>query len=131
MGALSIIILATWVGRGVILSGYPFFPSSVVAMPVTWRTPATRVDGFRTLIRGWARDRENVERSLRGWQWISNWYQRVAPELTNRFIWPAQSGFAGLVVLAGFATFASRYDKIYEIFSSWLLHSLSTRFSGS
>ena len=52
MGALSIIILATWVGRGVILSGYPFFPSSVVAMPVTWRTPATRVDGFRTLIRG-------------------------------------------------------------------------------
>ena len=31
MAALSIIILATWVGRGVLLSGYPFFPSSAVA----------------------------------------------------------------------------------------------------
>ena len=66
MGALSIIILATWVGRGVVLSGYPFFPSSAIAMPMTWRTPATRVDGFRTLIRGWARDRENVAKIIAG-----------------------------------------------------------------
>ena len=106
MAALSTLMLATWMGRSVILSGYPFFPSTAVAIPVTWRTPVMRVDGFRTLIRGWARDRENVARSLTGWHWAPNWYKRVAPELTNRFTWPAQSGFAGSVVLATFAVFA-------------------------
>ncbi len=116
MAALSIILLATWIGRGVVLSGYPFFPSSAGAMPVAWRTPATRVDGFRTLIRGWARDREDVDRSLQGWDWVSNWYRRVAPELTNRITWPAQSGFAGLVVLAGFAIFAKPLRKNFRNF---------------
>ncbi len=105
MAALSTLMLTTWMGRGVALSGYPFFPSSAVAMPVTWRTPVTRVDGFRTLIRGWARDRENVATSLSGWEWLRNWYQRVAPELTNRFTWPAQSGVASSVILATFAVF--------------------------
>lgn len=111
MAALSTIILATWVGRGVVLSGYPFFPASAMPMPVAWRTPVARVDGFRTLVRGWARDREDVARSLQGWHWVSNWSQRVAPEMTNRFTWPAQGGFAGLVVLAGFAAFAKPLRK--------------------
>jgi hypothetical protein len=111
MAALAIIILGTWIGRGIVLSGYPFFPSSAAAMPVEWRTPIARVDGFRTLIQGWARDREHLQSSLRGWHWVSNWYNRVAPELTNRFTWPAHTGFVGLVVLAAFAIFARSLRK--------------------
>lgn len=142
MAALSAVTLATWIGRGVVLSGYPFFPSSALAMPVAWRTPETRVDGFRTLIRGWARDRENVVRSLRGWHWVPNWYKRVASELTNRFTWPAQSGFAGLVVLAGFAFFAEPLRKncrdlllliaplvVYAIF--WFISAPEPRYFGA
>jgi hypothetical protein len=142
MTALSTIILASWIGRGVVLSGYPFFPASAMPMPVAWRTPVARVDGFRTLVRGWARDREDVARSLQGWHWVSNWYQRVAPEMTNRFTWPAQGGFAGLVVLAGFATFARPLRKnlrdflflvapllIYAIF--WFITAPEPRYFGT
>ena len=142
MAALSTIIVATWIGRGVVLSGYPFFPASAMPMPVAWRTPVARVDGCRTLIRGWARDREDVARSLHGWHWLPNWYQRVAPEMTNRFTWPAQGGFAGLVVLAGFATFAKPLRKnlrdflflvapilIYAIF--WFITAPEPRYFGT
>ena len=31
---------AAWAGRGVVLSGYPVFPSQVLAAPVPWRAPA-------------------------------------------------------------------------------------------
>jgi hypothetical protein len=142
MGVLSIIMLGTWVGRGIVLSGYPFFPSSAMAMPVTWRTPVERVDGFRTLIRGWARDRENVARSLKSWQWLPNWYQRVASELTNRFTWPAQNGLAGLIALSGFALFVNPLRKnfrdllllaapllIYAIF--WFITAPEPRYFGT
>lgn len=142
MAALSTLMLATWMGRGVLLSGYPFFPSSAVAMPVAWRTPVNRVDGFRTLIRGWARDREDVAKSLTGWQWVPNWYKRVAPELTNRFTWPAQSGFAGLVALGAFAVFAGQLRRnvrnllllaapllIYAVF--WFITAPEPRYFGT
>jgi hypothetical protein len=111
-------------------------------MPVAWRMPIKRVDGFRTLIRGWARDRADVEKSLRGWHWVSNWYQRVAPELANRFTWPAQTGFAGLIVLASFAIFATPLREnlqdflvlttplmIYAIF--WFISAPEPRYFGT
>ncbi len=103
---VSIVMLATWMGRGVLLSGYPFYPSSAVAMPVEWRTPVTRVDGFRTLVMGWARDRGNFAQPLTTWLWVPGWLTRVAPELPNRFTWPAQTALAGSIMLATFAMFA-------------------------
>ena len=106
VAAISIFMLMTWMGRGVLISGYPFFPSSALAMPVEWKTPATRVDGFRTLVMGWARDRENFAQPLTTWLWVPNWLSRIAPELPNRFTWPAQTGLTGLTMLATFALFA-------------------------
>jgi hypothetical protein len=106
MSVLAALILATWMGRGILISGYPFFPSSAMAMPVVWRTPVTRVDGFRNLVIGWARDRENFMQALTTLRWGPTWLSRVAPELTNRFTWPAQTGFTALVTLASFAVFA-------------------------
>ena len=106
MAVLSILILTTWMGRGVLISGYPFFPSSAVAMPVEWRTPVTRVNGFRNLVMGWARDRENFAQPLTTWLWVPSWFSRIAPELTNRFTWSAQTGLTGLIMLATFAVFA-------------------------
>ena len=58
------------------------------------------------MIMGWARDRENFTESLTTWLWVPSWFSRVAPELTNRFTWPAQTGFTALIMLATFAVFA-------------------------
>ena len=42
-------------GRQAILSGYPFFPLTVVALPVDWRMPAAAVDRLNQVIETWAR----------------------------------------------------------------------------
>lgn len=36
---LSVALVLTWVGRSVVLSGYPLFPSKALPMPVEWRVP--------------------------------------------------------------------------------------------
>ena len=38
-------------GRGVVLSGYPLFPTSVAGFPVEWRVPAEHADGEFAFIR--------------------------------------------------------------------------------
>ena len=49
VASISIFMLTTWMGRGVLISGYPFFPSSALAMPVEWRTPAHASGWFPNL----------------------------------------------------------------------------------
>ena len=101
MAALSTILLSTWMGRGVLLSGYPFFPSSALAMPVPWRMPVKQVNSFRGVIVAWARDPDpaNIKRALRTWRWLPGWIERAHSSI-NQLIWPAQVGLAGCVALA-------------------------------
>jgi hypothetical protein len=99
---LSIIILTTWMGRGVLLSGYPFFPSSAIAMPVPWRMPVKQVDSFRGAIIAGARDpysTGNIKKTLRTWRWVPGWIEHAHSSI-NQFIWPVQVGLAGCIVLA-------------------------------
>ena len=55
--------LSTWMGRGVLLSGYPFFPSSASAMPVAWRMPVKQVNSFRGMMIAWRATRIPTETS--------------------------------------------------------------------
>ncbi len=43
-------------GRGILLSGYPLFPSTALAMPVPWRMPTKEIIEFQQEIVRWARD---------------------------------------------------------------------------
>ncbi len=101
MAALATILLSTWMGRGVLLSGYPFFPSSALALPVPWRMPVKQVNSFRGVIVAWARDPDpaNIKRALRTWRWLPGWIERAHSSI-NQLIWPAQVGLAGCVALA-------------------------------
>lgn len=36
---ISTLLIAPWIGRNLVLSGYPLFPSGVLAAPVDWRFP--------------------------------------------------------------------------------------------
>ena len=46
MSLLAAVLLATWMGRGILLSGYPLFPSTALAMPVPWRMPTKESSNF-------------------------------------------------------------------------------------
>lgn len=101
MAALSTILFSTWMGRGVLLSGYPFFPSSALAMPVPWRMPVKQVNSFRGVTIAWVRDpaSANIKRTLRTWRWLPGWIERAHSSI-NQLIWPAHAGLAGCVALA-------------------------------
>lgn len=53
-------LIAPWMVRGVILSGYPMFPSKLLAMPVTWRVPSETADALSAVILSSARHQEDV-----------------------------------------------------------------------
>lgn len=42
--AVAAAFASAWMGRGVVLSGYPVFPTSVAGFPVEWRVPEEHAD---------------------------------------------------------------------------------------
>ena len=101
MTALSALLVTTWSARGVVLSGYPFFPSSAVAMPVPWRMPVKQVDSFRGTMVAWARDpdpKKKVKTTLRTWRWLPSWSQRIHSSI-DQWVWSIQVGLVGSVAL--------------------------------
>jgi hypothetical protein len=49
--AIALAFGGIWTARGVILSGFPGFPSTVAPFPVSWRVPSEMGDADRALIR--------------------------------------------------------------------------------
>ncbi|HEY5954013.1 MAG TPA: hypothetical protein VIT18_06590, partial [Terrimicrobiaceae bacterium] len=104
MSALAAVFLGTWMLRGILLSGYPLFPSTALAMPVSWRIPTKETIEFQREILRSARDPEaglDPKKVVKTWQWFARWRERVS-EMRTHFAWPAQVGAAGAaLILAG------------------------------
>jgi hypothetical protein len=108
MSLLTAVMMTTWMWRGVILSGYPLFPSTVMGMPVPWRMPVKGVKEFQEEIVRWARDPDagsDRKEILKTWRWLPRWSERLL-EMRTHFAWPGQVGLAGSAVLAAFALYA-------------------------
>ena len=100
MSLLAAVLLATWMGRGIMLSGYPLFPSTALAMPVPWRMPVKGIIEFQGEILRWARDPDpgsDPKKVIKTWRWLPGWCERVVAMKTH-FAWPAQIGVAGSAV---------------------------------
>ncbi len=72
-GGIAACILGFWVYRGVLLSGYPLFPSRVMAVPVAWKVESKDADQCRADTVYWARipywDRKVA---LEGFGWVGH-----------------------------------------------------------
>lgn len=95
--ALSTLILLPWCARGIILSGYPFYPATVFAFPVAWKIPLSAARWYAIGIQSWGRIPDVPVRDTRGLHWLSNWMNHA---LRNRpsFQVPLAISLAGLVV---------------------------------
>jgi hypothetical protein len=84
--ALAALMLAPWIARSVILSGYPVYPYPQLDLfHVDWKVPPTDVDGVRNGILGWARlpmKAWGEALSMPARAWIPEWLeQRTANQL--------------------------------------------------
>ena len=75
LGVVPSFLLLGWLVRQAVLSGYPFFPSTIVSLPVDWRTPLTVVTTQNRVDFAWARwagiDPNVV---LSSWRWLTAWW---------------------------------------------------------
>jgi hypothetical protein len=96
------VLLWAWIYRGIILSGYPFFPSSFLAAPVEWRVPESVLRDFQNYILLWARfPHGDAATALETIGWIPHWFGRVVQN-QYQFAWPIQVGIASALALSLF-----------------------------
>jgi hypothetical protein len=104
--AIAALLLLPWLARGVVLSGYPLYPSSVVSLPVDWRVPLSSVDSEAAGVRAWARvPGVPRELTLSGWYWLESWMRRhLVVRVGVGVPLPLLLGAAGVVIAAAGAS---------------------------
>ena len=95
---LPAVLLATWSLRGIFISGYPFFPSSFLGVPVDWRVPVAWTDFHARNVRSWARIAWAPMSQTEGWHWVSAWFSVVVRNRVD-FIFPALFSALGTFAL--------------------------------
>jgi len=136
---VAVFALAVWSVRGVVLSGYPFYPTTFMPFFVKWRIPKASVYHMNDLIRGWARlPGLHWQTSLDNWQWLGPWSKRITK--TPSITFPASLAFLSLLALLFFKIFGRFKPKkeIFPFFSLpvfcfvfWFFKAPDPRFAGS
>ncbi len=72
----ALLVGGAWTARGVVLSGYPAFPSRVVSIPVDWRAPAEHADAEYALVEHSSKASTMLVDVISGrdpWGWLPRW----------------------------------------------------------
>jgi hypothetical protein len=91
---LSAAIVLPWIGRGIVLTGYPFFPSTALAIPVDWRVPTLEAQSQADFARSFARVPELTYQYAHGWSWLRPWFRELVREREG-FLIPLFCALAG------------------------------------
>ncbi len=71
---LSVVAIGTWCIRSILLSGYPFFPSAALGLPVDWRIPSQHAEWYAWWIKTYARVPYREAISADGFAWVPSWF---------------------------------------------------------
>jgi hypothetical protein len=78
LATVSGAIIAVWVVSGYILSGYPFYPATIGALPTDWTIPLNDVQNMANCIRSWARlPGLPYDKVLGNWDWLRPWFMML------------------------------------------------------
>ena len=94
---LSGAIVVPWIGRGLILTGYPLFPSTALSIPVDWRTSPAIAQFLDDFVRSFARVQEISTAYAHGWSWLKPWFRFMMLEREG-FVIPLLLALGGGVV---------------------------------
>lgn len=84
-GALAVaaVIAICFPVRGMILSGYPFYPATAFGWNADWRVPAAQAEAERAYVTSYARLQPTYDpREVSGWKWVRGWARSTA--ITDR-----------------------------------------------
>ena len=76
----TLLVLLPWVGRGIILSGYPIYPVHYLSVNVEWKLPERGVMNEARWIKSWAqKPRTHPDEVLADWSWLTPWMYSIYP----------------------------------------------------
>jgi hypothetical protein len=71
--AFSTLILLPWCARGIILSGYPFSPATILGFPVDWKLPLSVAQLYVAVFQSWGRIPDTPFADTHGLAWLGVW----------------------------------------------------------
>jgi hypothetical protein len=74
---LSAAMVLPWMGRGLVLTGYPLFPSTALAIPADWKVPSFETQMQADFARSFARVPELTYEYAHGWKWLRPWFREL------------------------------------------------------
>ncbi|MBV6521931.1 MAG: hypothetical protein MNPFHGCM_02075 [Gemmatimonadaceae bacterium] len=109
-----------WMARGVILSGYPVYPATVLGQSVPWRVSVVQANAEAEWIRMSGHEL-NHNRIVAGYDWLVPWAKEIVTDIRFAFLVPVPFLIALAFGLAAFVRGRRRppSDEIAE--SPWLL----------
>jgi hypothetical protein len=140
MVAIGLVTIVPWMARGVLLSGYPLFPSTVGGVDVEWRCPVDGADNSRDAIRAWARvPGPQSSDAVHGWRWVWPWFTRVLRVHFGDVLAPLTLGLVGIAGwwrLRGWRHFEERRVAflpvvVFVALAFWFFMAPDPRFVGS
>lgn len=131
-----------WIARGVILSGYPFYPVAFSPFNLDWKMSINDVALMNNIIKGWARlPGERYMDAIGNWHWLKEW---IIVNILHRLelILPILLIITGIILIIIFknklkekATLSKYYwfFPVPLVFSIiyWFLSAPDPRFAGS
>jgi len=104
LGLIGGVVLVPWMARGVVLSGYPLYPSTVLAAPVSWCVPAASAESEARWIYSWARwPSHHPDEVLSSWDWLDPWLE-TQRDIPTAYLPALMAVAAALLVALRFAT---------------------------
>lgn len=77
---LSAAIVLPWICRGLLLTGYPFFPSTALGISVDWKVPAAIADVQAEFARSYARIPQIPLADTSEFRWLGPWFRELIRE---------------------------------------------------
>lgn len=96
---LSAAIIAPWICRGLVLTGYPFFPSPAFGISADWTVPAANAQAQADFARSFARIPQIPLADTSGYHWLRQWFRELIREREG-FLIPVSLMLIGIVFLA-------------------------------
>jgi hypothetical protein len=132
------LLVAPWLARNVILSGYPLFPSTFLSLPVKWKMPSYLAEPVSSIISNWAYTRSDSIPYTADWEWFTRWLKPFVFEVKQTFAIALVLIVVSLILLAlkrQWKAFDLRIGLLFLISSLslvfWFVSAPDYRFSGA
>ena len=121
-GVIAGSLLCSWLARGVILSGYPVYPSTAIAVPVDWRVSREDAESNRLWVQSWARQPgAPASEVMNSWRWLRPWSSQLIRTPASVVALTVPAGMAAAALAFVLASAVRRRSLRHGIATPWLL----------